>query len=265
VLTGTPIAHDWTLAALAPINNFTIRNVQAPNAYKFCKVLADGGRFENIWAFPLQAGIELGRCADVIYADSVHFNPNANQEVDAGVKAWAAANCDAWKFSGVEMFQFSKIFAFGCAKGMWFSDSDTLPGSTGNVTSFGFDQCSTGILVTNKGIANDGVSFVGGSIVPLDEGIKFDDATVLAADKPSVYWSNVRVFNGLGYERAVWMAAGSRGELTWNGGYAHNYTSEMFLVQSADTRINTTHVENRQGGTRISNPGGGVFSELGAY
>lgn len=259
VSSGTPIENQWAFYAPANAHGVTIRNIHAINPYRFAYLNVDGALIQNCMAWPLETGIYLARCADVVRVENVHFNPNLLPNAAQSLRDWVAANGIAFKVTGAELPMFSNVHAFGYLRGLWYFYDSLIPGSTGLFSNIGFDQCGTCIEIGNVGTSHDGLKFSNVLLVPTATGVKITDTTqgTSDADKPRLMFSNLSVFNGSGYQRAVWAAAGSHARVSVCNGEFRDFTNEGALNQSATTKGRLTNVEMPTGSTRINNSGGG--------
>lgn len=262
VTTGTPVVHDFTFK-MDVTHGCTIRNVWCPNPYRFIYAKLDGGIFENIIAWPLETGLHLSRCADVVRVKGCHFNPNCFPSVDQTLRDWVLANATAYKVDGAEGFQWSHVHAFGYNIGLHMADGGLIPGSTGHIENGAFDQCNTGVFIADNGVSNDGIRLSQFVIVPKVEGIKIDDSTQGPGEDNlvEVELANVSIFNGGGYTRGIWVTSASNARVLWSGGSCRDFSGEMVLNQSANSKGRLSNIRCPVG-TRVSNTGGGDWAEV---
>lgn len=266
VLTGTPVAHDWTFFAETN-HGICVRNINAYNPYQLASLAVDGAVFENVYAWPLFSGIRLnstgGGGGDVVRLCNIHFNPNMLPQADASLRAWVNSNCNNMQFTGVDNFQVVNYHCFGGLRGMHFFDGGVTPGSTGSVANFGFDQVGSGIVVEDQGVSNDGIKFVNGVIIPTFEGVKISDTTQGGTyfDRPRVNLSQVSFFHGATYARGVWVEASSYARVVMSACELHDFTDEGVLNQSANSVGRLIACEMPPAVIRINNPGAGDWTE----
>ena len=263
--TVTPSSsYGWTIKIGSNAHGCTVQDIQCNFCYKFCIVEGDGVTINNIQGYPVFRGIVLGRVADVARITNVQFNFNimAGASLSSNVVLFTLTNGSSYVIQGAEEFMFINCFAYGYNQGSLY-DGAVYPGVTyGSWTNFGFDFCNYGIVVSNTSINTTGVRYTNGNIIPILSGVLFQDSSTASESQPLLFLNNVTVFNGSGYDRAIWFQTNSRAKFQWSGGRSNNYTQQMILVESANVNIKLFGVHNVIATTRISNTGGATIEDI---
>lgn len=267
---ATPTFYDWTFN-VAGIGSY-VANVTCTNPYQFIKCVANGANFENIYSFPLQTGIYLGFCPDVVRVTNCHFNPIVNYQSGSTLLSYVQANASAYVVDGAQAFQFAKCLAFGYNVGLQFSDidGDNQMISCGSWLGGSLDQCGACIRVDpSSGLCLSGLSMYGALLDTRVGGgncVLFVDTRVPGSDveKPGVWLTDCQGnAPGVTMQRLVWAASGSYGRCRVNGGTVLNVANEVFRNDSATAYVRGRDV-GYQSGTSLT-AGVGPMEIEGAY
>lgn len=225
---AAPSAYGWVFLAGANANQTTLRNITAVNPYRLAFIgnggAVGGAHIENVWAYPLLTGIQLGRCTDVVRIENVHFNPTSYYAHGAGLTSFVQANADALVIDGPEEYMVSQSFFYGYNKGERIvdADGDGFRGVYGSTVQCGFDICNACISVEEPtGLTIRGMRLVATGLVPngaLANAILFTDTHVAAGfdDRPAIYASDCAVWNA--NSRGIFLSGTSYGVVRWLSG-----------------------------------------------
>jgi hypothetical protein len=194
----------------------TLENIRAANPYELCHLDdCNGFTATNVWGFPLRLGFRIGRVADVVRLNSVHFNP-ATQNWGSELVTDVLENGYAFLVDGPEEFNFDACFVFGYKYGVSFldSDGDNFRGVYGSWRGGGLDQCGACVIVeANTGLTGRGFKMQGVSFIPSSGGYGIVMQDNHAADfldqRPTIMVAGGS-FSGT-HDRCVWLFPSSTG------------------------------------------------------
>lgn len=258
---GTPPAFGYAFRQESSGHRASLQSIALVNAYKGISLNAGGASVQQISGICYETALYLGRCPDVIYADTIHMNPSPMSVGHPALTAWIQANGSFVRITGAEQFCLTKVFCYGYRDGIWFDGAGDFHGVYGDVSVFGFDSVISGVRVSTNGLTQRGLSLHGGNIIPIGSatgvGYRFEDNTGAGSvdAMPSIYSHGVR-FHGV-HQYSVRIGATSRATVTMFGGRTVQQTSAAFLCESANGRI-LTYGYKVPSGTRIdgaSSPG----------
>jgi hypothetical protein len=262
VTTGTPTVYDYFIYAGTNNHNPTIERILATNPYRLIYLACDGGKIDRINGYPLSRGIVLGRCADTVRINDIHFNPNTDPYsglLSNDIKAWVDANGRAFVLDGPEEFMMSNCFATRYEKGLAFhdEDGDGFRGVYGECTNLGIDLADQCIAIMEpNGLTLRGLSLSNAGLVPNGStaiGVKFADTSAPASDdqRPAIYMTNVK-FWASSISRAVWIVSGSYGICSYVGGSVRGNVNAAVTNASANGTASMDRVFVANGATRTS-------------
>jgi hypothetical protein len=262
VVNATPTFYDYTFSVTGI--GCHLSNVTAVNPYKFLKVAANGFRADNLYAFPLNRGITLGRCPDVVRISNCHFIPITNYQHGATLLAYVQANAKFYVIDGAEAFQFTDCFSYGGLVGVlfWDEDADGFKGSSGSWKGGSIDLHGDCVRVeTTHGLSATGCSFYGTSFVTVDQGrcVLGNDNQAIGSDqdRPAIYLTDCHGNSAgpNGMARFVWLLSTSKTNVRVSGGTVLNIFNELGKNDSADATLLMDGVMSQWGKTRTSGAG----------
>jgi hypothetical protein len=238
-----------------------LSNLTALNPYRFARWASNGGRMDNVYAYPLSVGINLGRCPDVIRLSNVHFNPITKHNHGSTLTDWVLANGTAYVFDGPEAFACTACFAYGYDVITKFVDldGDNFKGVSGSWTGGSMDLAGACIRVDpSHGLSATGFSVANCSLVTKQggNGVLFLDTDVPASDveRPGVWLTNCHGNSaGTGMARMIWQPSDSYGICMMRGGVVLNVFNEVARGNSSNGGILVLRdVVNQTGDTRTA-------------
>jgi hypothetical protein len=253
---SAPAVYGAAFSATSNCHIPTIERITAVNPYDLIDLpSSNGGLIRDIWAFPLHRGVYLGRCADVVRVQNVHFNynvsPNAG-DFGANLLDYVTQNASGFVVDGAEQFDFTDCFVLPYFNGLLIQDidGDGFKASYGTWKGGGFDNCVNCIWVKGNtpAIGAHGLKVYGASFAPQPGavpasdpgvGVRMDDTAVPASSyyRPSVYLTDCTMGGGTQFGRCLWAAAGSYGVVLAKGGFYNNFTEYGARVSGANSLL----------------------------
>jgi hypothetical protein len=256
---GTPVEYGWTFDCLGS-QNPTIEHITALNPLDFIRISSGTGcSVEDIWAWPLRNGLQLGRIADVARFKKVQFNRTPVLQVyDPALLTWVQANCIGIDNDGAESFQFTDCFAFSLHIGMRFKDldADGFHDVAGSWKGGGFDSCGICLSVEQpNGLNLAGLGISDATLSSSGTCVQFTDTD--PAKGAHIHASNVR-FQGV-MAHAVLLAAGSYGAYSHVNGSVYSNSGSAFHATDATSSIMLSNVGVPAGVGRRTGGAGRIF------
>jgi hypothetical protein len=273
---GIPLEYDFCVRAIG--QGVTVHNVSLGNAYRGIRWDANAGMIDTVHGCPLFWGIYLGRVADPLHINSVHFNPGVNYQEGESLRTWRLRNAVFISADGVEQFYVTSCFSWGFLQMLHFEDFDGDGVGTSGSWQGGGAECVDGVFV-HSGLVGAGFNLANVEIVPWADGnpfpdgspgiagnaIHFDDSAVPEnfTRRPIIMASNFTVWSGNRHGRSVWMGPNSFGVCVVSPGMiVGNPTAEAVRIESANAIVHLNHVGMGNGVTRTFNPGGGELRDV---
>jgi hypothetical protein len=236
VTSGTsPVVHDWTLYVAANEHGTTFENITAINPYKFLYCSAGGMHAEKMIGFPLNIGVHLARCPDVIRLRDFHLHPANNSSMAQSLIDHVHATGRAVLIDGAEGYDITGLFAHSYNVGYQFVDEDgDGEACYGRVSGGGIEGVNICVHVPQPTT----LVAIGGKFhqVGLVPEIGASHHAVLCADNftPSDHRRNPRLHftdcsihsGGGGTDRAVWVQSNSHAQVSFTDSVFHTFLNE---------------------------------------
>lgn len=269
-----PVVYDYAFYIAPNEHGTTVRDIVAINPYKLLYCSAGGALLERLQGFPLNEGIHLARCPDVIRINDVHFNPANNSSMAQSLIDHVHDTATAVLIDGAEGYQVSGLFAHSYDKGYSFEDAD-LDGaaSYGRVSGGGLEGIHKCIhIAPTTGLVVIGGKFSEVAFVP-EIGAGYH--AVYAEDNfvpsdyrrdPGVHLVNCSVHSGGGgTDSPIMLESTSHALVTWNGGQWHTFNNEGALNESLTARIRLRDIGMPSGAVRTGGAGVAFIDDFDGY